>query len=184
MSNAELPKSVDPYKLAEQKSILEGSVPLGALSRFSDCVLPAGKSESGASCHVKLTFGQDSERRRIVAGELKANVLLECQRCMKPMEAVLTSQFKLGFVTSDEQAQQLPKELEPFLAADFSADLWTLVEDELLLVLPPFPKHDRDECPASEALGALEPDPLPKKSDAEQRENPFSVLADMKTKKH
>ncbi|MDC0663452.1 YceD family protein [Marinobacter sp. SS21] len=181
MSNAELPKTVDPYKLAEQSSVLEGRVPLKALDRFSDCV--AGIAEGG-QCQVSLAFSMDDERRRVVSGELEAEVELECQRCMTPMQATLTSQFRLGLVTSDEQAQRLPKELEPFLTDEFSANLWTLVEDELLLVLPPFPVHALGDCPAREQLQELEAGDSEPVASAPKRENPFSVLAGLKTKKH
>ncbi|SFM19681.1 YceD family protein [Marinobacter zhejiangensis] len=181
MSNAELPKTVDPYRLAEHDSVLEGVIPLTSLERLVECV--AGVAEDG-QCQVSLAFSMDGERRRIVSGELEARVELECQRCMTPMDATLTSQFRLGLVTSDEQAQRLPKELEPFLTDEFSANLWSMVEDELLLVLPPFPLHERDQCPAGKQLDELEssvPEPEPK---AQERENPFSVLAGLKTKKH
>lgn len=178
-SNAELPKSVDPYKLAEQNSVLEGEIPLSALARFRESVLGLG---DGAVCRVRLSFSRDRERRRIVSGELEAPATLECQRCMGPMATTLNSRFVLGLVTSDEQAQQLPKDLEPFLTDEFSADLWTMVEDELLLVLPPFPLHDRNECPARDDLEALEPDGAPAEPEKSGKENPFSVLADLKTK--
>ncbi len=177
-SNAELPKSVDPYRLAEQNTVLEGVIPLSALARFRESVLGF---DEGAACRVRLSFSMDSERRRIVSGELEAPVNLECQRCMGPMATTQNSRFVLGLVTSDEQAQQLPRELEPFLTDEFSADLWAMVEDELLLVLPPFPLHDRNECPAREDLEALEPDAAPAESG---KENPFSVLADLKKTKH
>ncbi len=183
MSNTELSKTVDPYRLAEQETKLEGVIPLAALSRFLECTLPPDASNGDAVCRVKLTFSQDGERRRLVEGELEAQVVLECQRCMKPMSATLASQFRLGFVTSDKQAKQLPKDLEPYLAEDFSANLWTLIEDELLLVVPPFPKHEREECPASAALGKLEPESSAPATE-EPRDNPFSALADLKTKKH
>ncbi|MCG8518697.1 YceD family protein [Marinobacter sp. CA1] len=181
MSNAELPKIVDPYKLAEQGEVLEGTIPLKQLDRFADCIV--GMDEDG-HCQVKLSFSMDDERRRIVSGQLDTQVQLECQRCMNPMDAALTSQFRLGLVTSDEQAQQLPKELEPFLTDEFNADLWTMVEDELLLVLPPFPLHDRGQCPATEQLEALEEDDAEMDSEESKRDNPFSVLAGLKTKKH
>ena len=180
-SNAELPKSVDPYRLAEQTSTLEGIIPISGLGRFREAVL--GFSD-GAACRVKLSFYMDSERRRIVSGELEAPVDLECQRCMGAMGATLVSRFTLGLVTSDEQAQQLPKELEPFLTDDFTADLWSMVEDELLLVLPPFPLHDRNDCPAREDLEAYEPDRSAAEPVRKSGENPFSVLADLKKKKH
>ena len=179
--NAELPRSVDPFKLAEQAVVLEGLVPLRALARFRDAVHSV---EKASSCRVKLSFSMDSERRRMVAGELEAPVILECQRCMGPMPYTLVSRFTLGLVTTDSQAQQLPKELEPFMIEDFSADLWSMTEDELLLVLPPFPLHERDECPASGVLEAFEPEGMAEESEKKSGDNPFSVLADLKTKKH
>ncbi len=59
-----------------------------------------------------------------------------------------------------------------------------MVEDELLLVLPPYPLHERDECPATETLEALEQDESAPVPEEEKRENPFSVLADLKSTKH
>ncbi|PSF05391.1 hypothetical protein C7H09_15430 [Marinobacter fuscus] len=185
MSNApivELPRSVDPNRLAEQNVTLEGGVPFKALSRFFGAV--PGLPEDG-QCRVRLEFYLDGERRRVVSGQLTAPVVLECQRCMGDMQAVLESAFELGLVISDEQAQRLPKALEPFLVEDYSADLWSMVEDELLLVLPPFPLHERDDCPAKEELEALEPAREPLEPEVEKRkDNPFSVLSGLKTTKH
>ncbi|RBW49938.1 YceD family protein [Marinobacter sp. F3R11] len=180
-SSAELPKIVDPFRLAEHDNVLEGEIPLSALSRFRETVLGF---EEGAVCRVKLSFYMDSERRRIVSGELEAPVRLECQRCIGPMDSVLISRFVLGLVTSDEQAQRLPKDLEPFLTVDFSADLWSMVEDELLLVLPPYPLHDRNECPAKEDLEAYEPGHSLAEPEKKSGENPFSVLAGLGKTKH
>ena len=179
--NTKLPKSVDPYKLAEQHTVLEGQVPAGALSRFRGAVMSL---DDNAVCSVRLSFGMDSERRRVVSGELEASVQLQCQRCMEPMPVTLRSDFKLGLVTSDEQAQRLPQDLEPFLTDDFNADLWLMVEDELLLVLPPFPLHERSECPAREDLEALEPGSDADEPAGKSAENPFSVLAGLKNTKH
>lgn len=182
-SNDELPKSVEPNRLAEQNTTLEGVIPLMELARFREAV--PGLPEGG-ECHVKLSFYLDSERRRVVSGEVSVPVVLECQRCMNAMQTTLESRFDLGFVVSDEQAQGLPKVLEPFLMEDFSADLWAMVEDELLLALPPFPLHERQDCPASEDLAALEPKKQSaNKPETKKREdNPFSVLAGFKTTKH
>ncbi len=182
--NAELPKSVDPYRLAEQNSTLEGFVPLSGLGRFADAILGASSSDPREQCQVRLTFSKDEERRRVVSGELDAEVMLECQRCLKPMMSRLESSFRLGFVTSDEQAQNLPRDLEPVLTEDFSVNLWELVEDELLLVLPPFPLHERADCQATEVLENFEPDPEAPEPDEEKRENPFNVLADLKKNRH
>ncbi|HET8850851.1 MAG TPA: YceD family protein [Marinobacter sp.] len=180
--NAELPKFVDPNRLVERNEVLNGVIPLAGLSRFSEAI-PGFQSDS--LCQVQLSFYRDGERRRVVSGQLSVPVVLECQRCMGPLQTMLESRFELGLITTDEQAQQLPKSLEPLLVEDFSADLWAMVEDELLLVLPPFPLHERLECPAKEDLEALAADREPETPEAKNREdNPFSVLAGLKSTKH
>lgn len=161
--------------------MLEGDVPLSALSRFRNAVMGF---EDGAVCRVKLSFYLDGERRRTVSGELEAPVSLQCQRCMESMRSVVTSRFLLGLVTSDGQARQLPRELEPFLTDEFNADLWLMVEDELLLALPSYPVHDRNECPAKEDLEAYEPDGSSEGTEEGAADNPFSVLAGLKKTKH
>lgn len=182
MSNAELPRSVDPHRLTENGAELEGDVPLVKLSRFRGAVLAV---PDGGLCRVHLVFSTDSERRRVVRGELEASVELECQRCMTGMLSPLRSSFELGLVPSDEQARQLPTELEPFVIDGDRVDLWTLVEDELLLALPAFPVHERGDCPATSELEALEPgsgDEQAASDSDEQRDNPFKVLEGLKTK--
>lgn len=184
MSNtpyAELPKTVEPLRLAEQNSVLKGEIPISSFARFGEMV--QGVDES-AMCRVSLSFYMDGERRRIVSGELEAPVNLQCQRCMGAMQTVLKSEFVLGLVTSDEQAQRLPKDLEPLMMNDFSVDLWTMVEDELLLVVPPFPLHERSECPAREDLEAWEADGSNAEPAKSEKDNPFSVLADFGKTKH
>lgn len=176
MSNAELPRSVDAHRLTENRVVLDGQVPLQALSRFSEAVLGI---DPAAQCRVHLAFSSDGQRRRILAGELSAQVTVECQRCLSGMTVELTSRFELGLVMTEEQARQLPSDLEPFLMEESGTDLWALIEDELLLVLPPFPLHERNQCPATPELEALEPkaeQPEP----AGERENPFNVLAALK----
>ena len=174
--------------MAETGAELTGTIPLAKLSRFRSAVLAIPE---GGVCRVHLVFSADSQRRRIVRGELEADVELECQRCLGGMGTVLTSAFELGLVSTDERARQLPSDLEPFITGEDSADLWTLVEDELLLALPAYPLHERGECPATSELEALEPgadEAVPGEGagsePGEQRDNPFKVLEGLKKTKH
>lgn len=170
--------------MAETGAELEGGIPLAELTRFRDAVLAIPE---GGFCRVRLVFSADSQRRRIVRGELEADVELECQRCMTGMRSALRSSFELGLVSSDEKARQLPSELEPFVTDGDTVDLWTMVEDELLLALPAYPLHERDDCPAKSELEALEPgsgNDEPAADTGDERENPFKVLKGFKTTKH
>jgi len=182
MSQAELPKTVDAFKLADQKLLVQGHVPLAGLRRFGES--PVVRSVTGY-CEVELQFGRDPERRRVVDGVLSADIELECQRCMEAMPFRLESSPHLGLVISEEQARQLPRDLEPFLTDEAEADLWQLVEDELLLALPSFPLHDPEECPATATINAInEAEDAKYESDdsSQKAENPFSVLAELKNK--
>lgn len=170
--------------MAETGAELEGNIPLAELTRFRDAVLAIPE---GGLCRVSLVFSADSQRRRIVRGELEADVELECQRCMTGMLTTLSSSFELGMVPSDEKARQLPSELEPFVTDGDAVDLWTMVEDELLLALPAYPLHERDDCPAKSELEALEPGSAsdePASDSDDERDNPFKVLKGLKTTKH
>lgn len=177
MSSAELTRLIDPDKATQQAAAVEGTIPVTSLVRFSEMLF-----EPGGAVSVRLSFDQDPERRRVVEGELATPVVLQCQRCLSALETSLSSSFRVGLVSSDEQAKQLPGELEPFQFDDNEVDLWRLVEDELLLVVPPFPLHDEADCEATELVAQYSDDgelEAPEQDEAGE-ENPFSVLAELK----
>ena len=162
---AELPTVVDPYKLADQDGVVEGILPLTTLERLHPLLL-----DSDATAEVCLRFGRDEENRRVVSGTLSALVKVECQRCLEPMMYPVTSEFKLGLVLSDEQAAQLPRQLEPLLIEEREMDVWRVIEDELLLSLPAFPLHSESECVKAPVVEPSPQEPVAAK------ENPFRVL--------
>ncbi|MFW5824394.1 MAG: YceD family protein, partial [Marinobacter sp.] len=79
--------------MAETSAELAGNVPLARLTRFRGAVLAIPE---GGDCRVRLAFSTDRQRRRLVRGELEADVELECQRCMSAMGATIRSSFELG----------------------------------------------------------------------------------------
>src|SRR5690554_4630011 len=104
---------------------------------------------------------------------------------MNDMQTTLESRCAWGLVLNYEQAQRSAKALRPLLMEDWYGDWWAMMEDELLLALPPSPLHARQDCPASKELEALEPQQATEKPKAKKREdNPFSVLAGLKNTKH
>lgn len=182
MSDHSLPKNIDPLKYADQAKTLEGEVKLGQLPRFSDMLV----SEEGL-VKVKLEFGRDEQKLRIVKGQLHASVQLRCERCLEPVDQEIVSDFCLGIVLSDEDAKQLPRSYEPLLVEPDSLEINELLEEELILSLPMFAYHE--ECSgdyqaaqdgANSEFGNGQ---STEASDSPAKENPFSVLADFKPKK-
>jgi|SRR5690606_4271823 uncharacterized protein len=162
-----LPRHVDPRKLAAQGAHLQGVVPARELERLADAVVKAEEYVD-----VDLTFGRDHSHRHIVHGAFRLPVDLSCQRCLQPVATVLSGEFHLGVVWDEERATALPKALEAWLVATESADLYELVEEELLLALPIVAYHQQDQCPARGDYSTGEV--------ADTRPNPFGILAQLK----
>jgi uncharacterized protein len=95
---------------------------------------------------VRLRFNID-EQRPVVAGELRTEIELTCQRCMKPMRQAVHEQFELMLVASEDEAVQIPERYEPWVTNVVHADVFELVDEQLLLALPLIAKHaDVAEC--------------------------------------
>ena len=168
MSISPLPKSVDPFKLAEQAVELKGEIALSQLER-----LVSQLDDKSGVVEVFLSFGKDEEGIRFITGRLSARLTLICQRCLEPLVVDLDASLHLGLVFSEEAAKQLPKRYDPILLETNTLQLWELIEEELLLSLPLVPMHDDQGC--NSILAAQE-----QQDQAPQRENPFAVLASLK----
>lgn len=106
---------------------------------------------------------------------VQANVTLPltCQRCLGPVDSVVSVSRSFRFVASESDAEQQDDDCEEdVLALNPEFKLSELIEDEILMELPLVPRHD--ECP-SEVVMAAE-DANFEAASAEKR-NPFAVLA-------
>ena len=112
-----------------------------------------------------------------LAGSLKGDVTLECQRCLGRMILPLDVKFRLGLVRDRGAANDLPNWYEPLIVTAEPADVADILSDEVLLALPIVPLHgESDDCQV--VVKDYQPPA------GEQRENPFAVLAGLKDLKH
>ena len=132
----QLPKQVDAFKLCQLGSSVTGYVDLESLPRLAAAL--GGAAQADMRLHPALQFSQDEQGHYIVHGELQLTAPLICQRCLDVMQYEVNSTFHCAFVTSDDQAKQLPPELEPVMLTPESSyvDLYDMLEDEVLLCLP------------------------------------------------
>jgi uncharacterized protein len=154
---------VDPWRLAAQGRTLTGRIALDSLPRLAPALADGGEAE------YRLAFHLDGEHRAVVSGHVSAGLVLQCQRCLGPMLVPVDSHFELAFVHGLDEAARLPESYEPALTEDGWVRPAELVEDELLLALPPVPLHDAADC-AAERM-----EPMP--DDGPQADNPFAALA-------
>ncbi|GAB3387601.1 DUF177 domain-containing protein [Azotobacter armeniacus] len=170
MLNGPIPPHVDPRKLADRSSTLEGELSLASLSRLCDPL-----ADASGVVHAKLHFERDERKTVVIHSELDVEVKMVCQRCLEQVALPIHSECHYAVVKEGANTQSLPKDYDVLEVGEDPLDLLALVEDELLLALPIVPLHDPDVC--QPPAGLEEPEPS---EDEVSRSNPFSVLAQLK----
>ncbi len=122
---------------------------------------------------AELRFLRNRQGVNTVSGRAETRAVVTCQRCLRPMSLQLQANIQVGLVWDEESIQQLPTALDPWLVTGESADLYELVEDELLLVLSCVNYHDRNECQGMDRYSTGE-------IEQEKRSSPFQVLGQLK----
>jgi uncharacterized protein len=102
---------------------------------------------------------------------------LECQNCLEAVDWPIDCTIKLGIVTSMDQADRLPEDYEPLMVEEEKILLKNIIEDEILLILPAFPKHQHACFVQKTDNNSVDPLVNDEQSSAE---NPFSILAKLK----
>ena len=173
-----LPLEVDPLRLATRGDHLQGTIPLKQMKRLVSA-LSSGEGE----VLVDVEFSVDINQVTIVAGKIQTDTKLICQRCMEEMEFPIALDFQLAFVKSEAEMERLPEGYEATLIDNTTMMLSDIIEDEILLALPPIPKHLDESCSSdsvAEGWGSQQNEP---DTEIVERDNPFDILASLKTDK-
>jgi uncharacterized protein len=164
---------IDLAKLSPSGLTVSGEMPLERFSRLGGAILGATRPVA-----YHLTLRRDPRGFVLATGAVQATVRLTCQRCLQDMAWPIDALVAVGIVESEGLLERLPDTLEPHLASAGVVTVADLVEDELLLALPLVAMHPAPgECPA--AAAEFGPGPVETVCDDE---NPFAVLARLKTK--
>ena len=164
-----LPEIIEPLNLADKRGELHGQILIKQLTRLTENLV----NDEGV-VNVDLYFGREGRMPKI-DGTLKTILNLQCQNCLESVEFEIDHDVKLGIATKFEHVERLPEDVEPLLLEEETMLLATLVEDELLLNLPDYPRHKHD-CMANEIVKKYTAafDEV-----ATKKPNPFSVLANL-----
>lgn len=174
----------DPLRLhvaafAQLGESYAGSEPL---SRFDRLMEEAG----GAEGQVPVAFALQGSTRTDPSGQeepwihLSASTTLSqvCQRCLGPVDVFLQFERDFRFVASEALAEVEDEESEEdVLVISKAFNLLELIEDELLMAMPPVPKHGT--CPKPVKLQAADAGFV---AEPTERANPFAALQALKKK--
>ncbi len=178
------PKHLDVMAFAEAAGSLSGTTPLSELPRLQD-LLHADPADSTAPTATWQASGEVRIRRGAppqawLRLQAQATAPLECQRCLGSVHTPLEFDRQFQFAATEEAAAELDaQEDDDVLVLSRNFDLIELIEDELLLALPPVPRHE--PCPQPLSMSA-EADGFAEESEAAaEKPHPFAKLAAMKT---
>lgn len=163
------PAALDMPALCRHGAELDGQLPLARMERLSQALAAATDGTAGWSAQASLVPVTGGDPEMWLALQARAEVPLQCQRCLQPLTESLAVDRRFRFVRSEEEAAELDEESEDdVLALPPRLDLLALLEDELILALPIVPRHE--VCPQ----------PLPQPAEEPEEEaapHPFAALA-------
>ncbi|MBL1263849.1 YceD family protein [Candidatus Methylomicrobium oryzae] len=166
-----LPQTIDPLHLADKRSVLKGELSLKDFGRLRDMLF-----DTDGNVAVELYFSREGRLAKI-EGKIETRLQLICQNCLQAIDWPVNATIRLGVVNSLEQVDRLPPDFEPLFVEEEKMPLLDIVEDELLLNLPQYPKHS-ESCQAQETDSRV---PTRPETDRQKRQdNPFSILANLK----
>lgn len=170
MSAGTLPHLIDAQKWADREGEIEQVFPLTAFPRLRE-----GAVSDVGEVKVHCKVSRDAQGLLKLDADLGATLQLPCQRCLEPVTATAQSDVSFFLVRSESDADELSDEAD-FLVLDEEGRLALAdaLEDELIVSLPLVPVHDNCE--------ALQVDATDDVEEAPARENPFLVLASLKSR--
>lgn len=174
ISGKSLPRQIDPRKFAQQGVEIEGTVDLKELTRLSEMLA----SEEG-DVRAELVFGIGEQHIFNVTGSIHAQVQHTCQRCLGAVPIDLNCELSLAIVWSEEKAENLPKRFDPWIIEEGRTDIYSIIEDELLLSLPIVSYHS-EECVPAKLFSSSDDRVAEAIEAAEKESSPFQVLEQLK----
>jgi uncharacterized protein len=179
MVSERLPVHIDPVRCADQSRKFSGSISLAKMDRLQGLIV----SDSG-NAQVTIEGGTDLEGQRYIGGRISTEVVMACQRCLESVDYPIETQFCLAPINDEAELEQLSSQYEPLLFDGQPLYLQDLLEDEIILALPPVALHPKGECEQWEGAQQYEGDVgeeiATPQAEEKKSENPFELLRKLK----
>lgn len=159
------------YRIAAElgrNASFSGDIPLTKMPRLASLVI-----QDNAIISVSFEFGSSAYQHAAIKGHYKAELSVECQRCLEPMAQAIDQDFELLIDASEEDIQSF--EVDTVYTSEGYLDVFEVIEDELILALPIISMHEDTSCNRF-----LQPDN--EQNLVVEKNNPFDVLKALKGK--
>lgn len=170
-----LSRHVDPHKFAQQGVNLRGTINVNLLPRLCELL-----ADSSGIVNADLIFSVGDQGLGHLSGRAVVDLNMHCQRCLNSCVQTVQASFQLVMISRDEQIANLHKDLDVWMVSDGSADLYRMVEDEIILAVPIIAYHDHECVPKS--LFSAGGDEQSSEQKINSKASPFQALEKLKHK--
>lgn len=141
----------DSLKLVQDKQVLSGTLPVAGFSRLSESL-----HDISGSLNYRVQGAMDRRDRPLLKLQVRGAVRLQCQRCLDGIEhnVAISSTVRLVAPEALDREYDDDPEEPDCVAASNEFDLAALIEDEVLLALPVYPRHEAGRCKIRETSAA------------------------------
>jgi uncharacterized protein len=167
-----LRKRYQVQKEVTQSGRFEGEIELSELKRLGEMLYPGNASRREQKIALDFEFTRSEFDIPMLAGHLQTRLVLECQRCLQPLELPMELDFKLLIDANDDIVRHGSE--DTLYSEDGYIDIAEVVEDEVILAIPLVALHADSACNSNWQASASATEPA-------KPENPFSVLQQLKT---
>ena len=144
------PFVIDSAAFARARRRISGSLPTAGLVRLDDLL-----ADRAGDLDYRVEGASDNHGRLQLVLHVSGLLHLQCQRCLDPMDYRLEIENTLillpaGAAEADgDDDPDAPESVE----ASKELNITSLIEDEILLGLPPYPRHADGVCQPAGAMG-------------------------------
>lgn len=137
---------IDGFEFARDRQKRTGTINVAGLSRLTEALF-------SAEGHVRFVVQGDmaDENERLLHLEIDGSLELRCQRCLGSLEHPLRLRRRLMLVPPGGAWPEEALEDDSFdaIQCERELDVWSLVEEEIMLALPQAPRHECCALPGS-----------------------------------
>jgi uncharacterized protein len=142
----EYPDWISPERAAEGKRVFAGTVPFSRMKRLL-AMLAAEHGGTGNDTAVNekeasfvAKFRRDLDKRVVIDLQVEAVLPLVCQASLEVYDELVKRRTELAVIKRDSEMEDLPENYEAVIVEQGKLEFTGLVEDELLLGVPYFPR--------------------------------------------
>jgi uncharacterized protein len=141
MLTGPLPERVNHRKFAEEKTELDGTIPLSAFTRLVELL-----ADDAGEVGLRLRFRKGRKQRSLVIGDCRASVQMICQNCLEPVQVEVEAKIRTLLLDSLDELVALRQSEDGTLCDAETVSLVDILEDDLIVSLPMVARHAPGEC--------------------------------------